>query len=293
MTIPYYPKENTEEVSCSRCGASNRTQPIYTPPDRYRFNSQDSIWPTFDEDEDEVQGTPISLCWSCWCLRDPDDNPGPPSTDQRDILVNPEAWAGAALRQVGMEAVELQATLDRIPRKVSHAIPMQIRNSLLAGSAPMLGFGLGGVSGGGKTSTLSALVLAYLVNRLRNTWYNGQPSIHDELAWVSWPDQYATWRLNGIASDIDYKVKSFGSVRILVLDDIGREPDRGDFTKDTALGHLARVIDIRNRKNLPTFWTTNFNDEQLVDRYGGSMHRRLVDLNPLIFIPGLEFMSRQ
>jgi DNA replication protein DnaC len=85
---------------------------------------------------------------------------------------------------------------------------------------------------------------------------------------------YSIERAGGlVVGDIQ---ESAGSVDLLVLDDLGAErllsDERGDWMRD----RLYALVDRRYRRKLPILATTNSSDEDIEERLGARIFRRLM-----------------
>jgi len=225
------------------------------------------------------------LCLACLVrIQEADQLPeGYPSLPNEVLTADVDALVADALLMMGLAPDEVAAQLDRVSDAITGAVPPDVLDVLKTGAFPKTGFGLGGVSGVGKTSGIAAILRLMLTNNFRT---KGPISPHgwftpSDVEWVCWPTLAQRWRLNPLASteEMISVQRRMSSVRLLVLDDVGRE-SRKDPESDRVVSVLDAVITTRDRQGLPTIWTTNLTEAELVTLYGASLVRRLKRLNP-------------
>lgn len=86
------------------------------------------------------------------------------------------------------------------------------------------------------------------------------------------------------AEEMQDRLRLYSQVKLLILDDIGRERSK-DLESDRVTAVLDGVVSARDRAGLPTLWTSNLRDDDLAVAYGESFHRRLVRANPAVILP--------
>ncbi len=187
----------------------------------------------------------------------------------------------------GIGRAELYADWNQVPSQLAKAIPEDWLDQ------EYIGFGLGGNTGIGKTMALVAglqrIMSGYAVEKMIPSIQNERgPSMRfPSFQWSCWPSE-VHW-LRGHAIDgADERAAELVNARILVLDDLGRERIKGDFTQDYAFSHLDYIITERYRNGLPTIWTTNLKVPDLAQLYGAPTLRRLIEPNPLNWVEGLK-----
>jgi hypothetical protein len=148
---------------------------------------------------------------------------------------------------------------------------------------PVLGFGLGGGVGSGKTMALAAILRGALTAFAEQTKPpTALPPRMRGFEWCCWPEE-AIW-LTANAPEASTRCDRLATVSLLVLDDLGRERVKGAYSDDWAVSLLDSIISRRNRECLPTLWTSNVPEADLVALYGASFVSRLTQDNPLAWV---------
>ena len=221
------------------------------------------------------------ICLICWEKERSDEEK---STQGAKILEDLEAWTAKHLQRVGLSPRELRAELAKVPDVIRRALPKAPVRTMMAGSSPTTGFGLGGNTDGGKTMALAALLRAHLQAWAKNelpTRGNVHP---DWFRWSSWPDEVNWLRAHAIDGCATERIEELSLVRLLFLDDLGRERIKGSYAEDWAASQLDVIVNARYRNEKVTIWTTNVTEADLVSLYGAAMVRRLTADNPLIWM---------
>ena len=184
----------------------------------------------------------------------------------------------------GLQRHEFAAEPGKIPISVIEAIPQRFKDGNLS-----VGFGLGGGTGIGKTQAVAGLLIQGLVTFGRTEI---EPNILESgerrknfpcVCWSSWVDEVHWLRSHAISGAED-RVGRLATASVLVLDDLGRERIKGDYTQDYGTSQLDFIINSRYRAGLSTIWTTNVPIEDLVTLYGAAMVRRLNEPNPMVWV---------
>ncbi|WP_243320417.1 hypothetical protein [Geothrix sp. SG200] len=201
-----------------------------------------------------------------------------------------EDWILERLRADGngMQRREATADLTKIPRPILEAIPNQLLDGHLN-----VGFGVGGNTGVGKTQAIAAAIVHALVQyservivpSIRRQAEDGKP--FPRVRWSSWPDEVHWLRSHALRGAED-RVEYLAGADLLVLDDLGRERIKGDYSQDYGASHLDFIVNSRYRAELPIIWTSNVRQADLVGLYGAAMVRRLIEPNPFTWIEGLK-----
>jgi len=194
----------------------------------------------------------------------------------------------------GMSPREVKASMDRVPKDIRSAINKDTLEQLFHGQIPEHGFGLGGTTGGGKTMAVAAIIKNMAIYQTKAYKPKRQHSFGGPLRgtqWASWPDEVAWLRAHAIDPQAPERVKDLSECDLLILDDLGRERIKGNYSDDWAASQLDQIINHRYRGELPTIWTTNVTEVDLVNLYGAAMLRRLTADNPLIWLQNLKVMS--
>lgn len=195
-------------------------------------------------------------------------------------LKTANAWVDAQLTRIGVCRREREARMLKVPTEIQAVLPVAPVQALLSGVLPDHGFGLGGGVGKGKTMALAAILRSAIQRFALNATFP-MPDLRG-FNWCSWPEE-AAW-FSAHPSDADDRVERLSTVRLLVLDDLGRERVKGSYVDDWALTRLDLIVSRRNRECLPILWTSNLNIDGLKALYGGSFVSRLTQDNPLIWI---------
>jgi len=72
---------------------------------------------------------------------------------------------------------------------------------------------------------------------------------------------------------------------VLVLDDLGAERAKGDYSEEWTSSLLDLVIDRRYNEMRATWWTANLGAEEFAARYGTRLWSRLTGANPAVMVP--------
>lgn len=188
----------------------------------------------------------------------------------------------------GLQTREAKADLLKVPAPLLQAIPAKFR----AGD-PGNGFGIGGGTGIGKTQAIASVLVDVLGQWAERVIV---PTIQDEfdqrkrfpsVRWSCWPDE-VHWLRSHAVNGAEERVERLATASLLVLDDLGRERIKGDYSQDWGASQLDHIINARYRAELPIIWTTNIRQADLVGLYGAATVRRLIEPNPMTWVDGLR-----
>lgn len=272
MPLPYMPNPYLPEVQCDSCGRSNHETFI-------AFMIREVVG-MFGYEQ-------TKLCGECFKTEWPN-----PWAKLPDPIEEDSPWIDRQLKQIGLGDEERKADIEMVSEILLDQIPSSVLTRMLSGYMPKTGFGLGGMADGGKSCAVASMVRAMITrNAMNNSQFKEvRPVKHVE--WVCWPVLATTWRMNSFGEAVAARVDQLSKVRVLILDDLGRETRRSNHD-DAAMGYLDAILTERDRNNLATLWTTNLALEELEERYGIPMIRRLNRINPLAWVSGLFPMSGQ
>jgi hypothetical protein len=229
----------------------------------------------------EQVSQPDLICSRCWYAKKEEQER---SRLGHEILKELEPWMAGHLERVGLSRREIKAELARVPDVIRRSMPKEPLRELMAGNTPSRGFGLGGNTDGGKTMALAAILRAHL-----GAWAQCElPArgrvMPDWFRWSSWPDEVNWLRSHAIDGNGAERIEELATVRLLFLDDLGRERIKGSYSDDWAASQLDTIVNRRYREEKVTIWTTNVKEVDLVNLYGAAMVRRLTADNPLIWM---------
>ncbi len=274
MHLAYYPHPSRPELTCHRCGVSNRERFVHP------FTPGDCVGRPLDS----PYVTGVGICATCF--RDSAEEEG-------RFLHEPEpnvaAWANEQLKAIGLGEEERRADIEGISPLLANAIPDEVLQPMLAGFYPKVGLGLAGMARIGKSSAMAALTHALVLQNATNRAPFVPLTPVKKIFWMNWPLTCHQWRLDGVHWSIERTIAKASKVRLLILDDLARETERRQASEDVAIGHLDAIITARDRDNLVTLWTTNKSEDELVDRYGMGMVGRLLRRSPMKWIDGADF----
>lgn len=209
------------------------------------------------------------------------------------VLAAAESWLPSWCDHAGLARREATATLEGVPQPVKVLLgdPRLHVKAMTAGEVPATGFGLIGPTGTGKTFALAAIVQRLAVNRWRRLApVHGLKVKRQFLRWVRWPEVVAEFRLRAMNDKTHEKVADlvdlWATTEALVLDDLGAERLRSDYSEDWTASLLDVVVDRRHNAMLPTWWTSNLEPDELVARYGTRLWSRLTGPNPAVRVAG-------
>ena len=186
----------------------------------------------------------------------------------------------------GLRQHEINADLSRVPLAVLAAFPPLTLKGLLSGHFSRVpGVGLLGRAERGKTMGLAALLKTCLTANAQNL----APFVHlrgecRKIAWMNMKETFASWRLEAIDPQVAVDVHHASTVRLLIMDDVGRECPNKEHS--ARMENVDAIITARDRSDLPTLWTSNVEPKVLEERYGAPLYRRLTRLNPPVWIEG-------
>jgi hypothetical protein len=270
MTLPYFKNPHFPPFTCHICGKTNAERFIH-PPTPHRLG------------EDFVSDQ--AICGPCFLL-------GSEAAKQRFLEAKaalPE-WVDDQLALIGLAGEERKAELDKVPQLILGAIPDALLHRLMAGNLPKdNGLGLAGMAGTGKSQTMAALVKASILQNAANRIQFFPLRPVKQVFWMNVPVTFDRWRTNFLDWKVETNTKKAMESKLLILDDLGRETRRREATEDVATGRLDAILTQREREGLPTLWTTNMSYDELIDRYGTSMIRRLCRLNPMTWLDDAGF----
>ncbi len=202
---------------------------------------------------------------------------------------NLHAWTQEQLESIGLSEDERDADVTQIPPQILDVIPDEVLKSMFSGYFPKQGVGLAGIARCGKSSALAVLIQALVLQNASNRAPFVELTPVKRIMWMNWPQTCHQWRLNGIHWSVERTITLASRVKLLVIDDIGRETKRRDASEDAAVGHLDAIITARDRERLVTLWTTNQSQQELLERYGTAMIGRLLRLNPMTWLERVMF----
>lgn len=270
MNLPYVKLPLMPSLTCYLCGVTNDKVYVHRPTPRGSTQA-------FIDDH--------PVCGACFRTQ--------AETEGRRLhepIKDINAWVNAQLASIGMSKTEREADPTKIPPAVLKAYPPEIITSLLSGALlSTQGIGLGGIPGAGKSCSHAALVRGCVYQNARNkTPFTEVPPVRN-IRWMAWNDTCHRWRMNAIDWTVERDITVARKAKLLILDDLGRETRRKEAGEDVATGHLDNIITHRDREGLLTLWTTNLTEDELVSRYGLGMIRRLLRLNPLVYVEDANF----
>ena len=267
MLIPYVKSPLLEhDLVCQVCGVTSENRYVHAiRPDFFRTDNLDP-------------GQNQAICGSCceaWVQEHKVDRQ---FTNVADIDELVQGW----LKGIGMGVDEAQASLERIPQEVLEAIPKKSLRCLMAGVfAKAPGFGLCSRPGLGKSQAVAAVIRAGVIQNATNVApFKRLPTKLSAIGWMNVFLAVSRWRRDGIDPQVAIDVRQAQEVKLLILDDLGREVRRSAVGEDVATGHLDAIITHRDREGLPTIWTSNLSEDELLERYETPLFRRLIRLNP-------------
>ena len=279
------------ETVCEVCGASSSVEPVYD----IKSSTIHSMGPAY-------QG-PFMFCQNClqaamtgkrltkMFLR------GSGMCVPIEILrENLEELTTDFLCNAGMDNEFMLADPALVPRPVTKAMTSVTRESLgrlRAGLLPPTGVCLSGVTEVGKSMSIASWIVQWAQNYLRrmaplHKMPVGEGQQNTVVTWVPWISTcFETSRSANFEA-----MKHLRSVPLMVLDDLGAETPTKRFGVDEGLAFLEDLIDTRDRRNLPTFTTTNLTREEIYKRYGDRFTRRLLRINQFIEVPSGPLLGR-
>lgn len=197
------------------------------------------------------------------------------------------------LMRSGMGMREARASVDLIPARLAALLrnPALGVDALLGGRVPAHGFGLTGSIGSGKTFALGSILVRHALARWTapDDRHEGMAVMGPWLNWSHWPQLVNALRVmsseDGGVQKAAKLVRAMCDAQVFVVDDLGAERIGKAYTDDWATSQLDLIVDARNNAMLPTWYTTNLNARELVDRYGARMISRLTSENVLVQAP--------
>lgn len=234
----------------------------------------------------EMAGHPRSpselSCGTCWRLERRE-------REVREFEAGIEKWAEARCLASGMSPREVRSTLEKIPTPIKRALPVEQVKAMIDGEIPTRGFGLGGEgTGAGKTSAFAAVLLACVRSEaLRRVRVAGEDLDSSWITWEAWPRAVGWMRMNAISDQVGPFLDRLIFAQVLFLDDLGSERIKGSYVEDFAASQLDLIVDERYRNERPIFYTTNLDQNGLIEFYGARLVSRLCGDNPLFVIGNL------
>lgn len=235
--------------------------------------------------------TPVNQSGLCSSCKEAADK----AKDGDRFLGQYKQYLNQWLVSIGMSPREASAELNLIPSSLK-AKMMEERlglNAILHGQLPNVGFGICGAAGTGKTFALAAIFKANVVARWESRARSeGNKVAKRYISWIRWPEVVNQLRVqsttDGGLVEVQKKISAWAGNEVLVIDDIGAERLRGDYSEDWVSSQLDLVIDKRYNNLLPTWFTTNLAPEKFMIRYGGRLVSRLLAGTTLINHVGKE-----
>lgn len=209
------------------------------------------------------------------------------------IRQNVGPWVEKACAKWGMTPRERTASLEQLAPNIRRIFgdPRLHVRSMLDGVIPDKGFGLMGPTGTGKTLAFAAVVKRMIGNRwLMQADTLGMGATSQFVAWVRWPEEVNRFRtivgsVEGGLKEAQDVIDRWATFPVLVLDDLGAERLRGDYSEDWATSLLDILVDRRHNEMLPVWWTSNLSRDEFIERYGTRLWSRLAGDNPGIVVP--------
>jgi len=273
MELPYVKIPNSANISCHVCGRSNSDCLVHPATPIYPAG----VWtpePTFAK----------PICGSCF--RSQAEETG---KRLHEVEPNIPKWVDDQLERIGMATSERKADISQVPKSLLDAVPDVTLKYMLAGVIPKSGVGLAGLAGSGKTSLLAVLVHGLLLQHSYALAPFQELKGIRQIVWMNWPITCDRWRVNGIDAGIEKEIVKAQRAKLLILDDLGRETRRRAASEDAATGHLDAIITERDREQRVTLWSTNLTEQELYERYGTGMIRRLLRKNPIQWLSNSDF----
>lgn len=269
--MEYYPSPFLKSAYvCQLCGITSASRMVLPCPPQALLHRE------------PPPGSDQPICGPCYAEWRKENGIYLPPPMAPDPATDIEALVSKWLRGIGLGADEINAKVDLIPGSVLDAIPNLTLKCLFAGLLRKVqGFGLCSRPGYGKSQAIAALVRAALTQSAQNNiYFTRLPTEATKVVWMNVFLTIQRWRLDGINPRIPGELERARNASLLVLDDLGREINRSGVGQDVATGHLDAILTHRDRENLPTIWTSNLSEEEIIDRYGTPFYRRLTRLNP-------------
>lgn len=208
------------------------------------------------------------------------------------VIQNAERWVERWALRTGMSAREVTAEVVGVPASLARMLrdPRLSVVAMVNGVTPERGFGLVGATGTGKTFALAAILKSMAASRWKRlAAVEGMRATKQFARWVRWPEVVAEFRFrsmrDGGMAEVERTVAEWADVEVLVVDDLGAERARGDYSEDWTSSLLDLVVDRRYNAMRPTWWTANLAPEEMVQRYGTRLWSRLTGQNPALVVP--------
>lgn len=214
------------------------------------------------------------------------------------ILAQIDESVHKALEQSGIEQFYWTAQLKKIPAEIASRFPENIRGIFKKdGRLGSAGLGLSGSAGSGKTFAMAVIARQlWRVRLITKAKQFGQPIFYmPYLTWCDWPKwsdeiKFHSTRNMALAEEL---VRKLSVCPVVALDDLGVERIRGSYREDFSTLKLDRILDERYKRQLPTFFTTNLDYDELISNYGARMFSRLVGLNRFVELPDMPDLRIQ
>jgi len=260
---------------CQSCGVTSAT--TYVHPCAPVF-----VVPLGGDSGHKYPGQDHPICARCYEVWTQKYNVQRPFENDPDIEKVVRGW----LKDIGMSVDEVEAQLKLIPRALLTSIPELSLKCLMAGIfLKVPGFSLCSRPGLGKTQAIAAFVREGLLQNAVNSFpFRPLPKELTTITWMNVPLTVSRWRLWGISPQVAEDIHRAQNAKLLILDDLGREVDKAGVGKDVATGHIDAIITHRDREGRPTIWTSNLDEDELLERYETPLYRRLTRLNPMKWV---------
>lgn len=134
------------------------------------------------------------------------------------------------------------------------------------------GLYLCGPVGTGKTRLASAAALELIRRRGVPTLFHTAPTLLDRLRPSAGPDERQAW------------MSAASGAELLVLDDLGSEVP-SDWTKE----RIFVLVNERNRRNVPTIYTSNVGPKDLAGRLGDRTASRIIETSDFVVMDGPDY----
>lgn len=277
---PYIHLHGSPEGFCEHCSASHKAQPLFEVPSVTEHKS------------------PTHLCHGCWEFAHLHNEVAKsPCLTVQSLQERLGSTVEESLRKGGLNSQALLADPGLVPAMILDGLPrgtQQAVDHLKAGGLPTTGLCLAGPSDGGKTLAVASWLISWRTNLLRrdgpvdgikSKW----PFRKSPFVWIHMID----WNVGHHVNDPEGNgIFPLGEVPLLFIDDLGAEDAPTAATAKRGQEALARLIDVRDRENRPTFFTTNLTKQEIYERYGDRTARRMFRINTYVVFQDLPVMGR-
>ena len=185
-------------------------------------------------------------------------------------------WVEAWIKSAGVPVRYASASLDLVYPGLRRVLPEPWHRLVVGGDLQgyrKVSFGISSHLNCGKSSAVGLYLVSIFRALAQHQIRPDTPGYRH--VWSNWQFEYEWFQQNCINTDeLNRRHRAFSDACLVVLDGLGREPEKHD---SFASKQLTQIITTRFINAKPTIFTTSLDYEQLKARYGPSLVEKLLN----------------